>query len=181
MARGQVGAGRDKGDDMRRMAVILAAVTAFAVPASVAAVALGAGPAGASSSTTCTKLKGSVSGNTVTISKCNDLAPKPPKNTLKPDKNNKEITGEPSLLEPGASGTLAWQPSGVTFVNHTLTATTNGTQGSCKKSTDLEYTATGDIVSSNSPYVHAGDHWSVNVCVTSKFKLYFPTGASWTF
>jgi len=163
---------------MRRLAVVLAAVTAFAVPASVAAVALSSTSAFAAGSLTCSKISGSGAG-AITIKKCNDLAPKPPKNTLKPDKNNKEMTGTATVLIPGSTGTLTWQPSQATTIVYSETATPEG-QGPCKKSTDTEYTATGEVMGGTSTYTHSGDTYSVNVCVTSKLKVYLPAGQSWT-
>jgi len=164
---------------MRRLAVMVAAVTAFAVPVSIAAVTLTASPASASGTLTCAKLSGSGIG-TITIKKCNDLAPKPPKGTLKPDKNNKEMTGNGLDLVPGMSGTLTWSPSGETTIVESLTATAEG-QGSCKNSKFYEEVATGEVIGGTSPYTSAGQTYSVNVCVASKsLKISLPPGGSWT-
>jgi hypothetical protein len=164
---------------MRRLAVMVAAVTAFAVPVSIAAVTLTASPASASGTLTCSKLSGSGIG-AIIIKKCNDLAPKPPKNTLKPDKQNKEMTGNGLDLVPGMSGTLTWSPSGETTTVESISATDIG-QGTCKNSKFFEETATGEVTGGNSPYTSPGQMYSVDVCVaSSNDKVSLAPGTSWT-
>lgn len=162
---------------MRRMFLFVVALTTVAVPTSIAAVTLSAGPAAAGTGTLiCSKISGN-GGGTVTIKKCNDKAEVATKhgNVLKPDKNNKTISGSgPSLV---AGGTLTWAPSGQTINVGSLTTTSPG-QGACPTKW-TEEDSTGSIAAgSTSPYVNTGDTFSSRICVNSKLKVKLVAGTN---
>jgi hypothetical protein len=160
---------------MRRVPLALAAVVMLAVPTSILAVTLSAAPAGATAKLVCTKLSGSGAG-TITIKKCNDTVVINGK--VKPDKNNKSMSGAATALVAGATGTLHWTPSGQTTIVKSLSATAVG-QGSCKAK-DTQYDATGEVTGGTSKYTAAGQMYSVKVCVTTKLKVSLAPGTNWT-
>ena len=144
---------------------------AVALPTSIVAVGLTAGPAAAGGTLVCQKVGGSGSG-TVTIKKCNDTVVINGK--VKADKNNKTITGSgPSLV---AGGALTWQPSQQTTIVGGLTTTSPG-QGICPTNWSEEDT-TGSVTGGTSPYTHAGDTFSSKICVNKHLKLKLAPGTS---
>ena len=162
---------------MRRMFLFAVAVTTVAVPTSIAAVTLSAGPAAAGAGTLiCTKISGSV-GGTVVIKKCNDTVVVATKHgsKVKPDKNNKTLSGSgPSLV---AGGTLTWAPSGQT-VNVGSLSTTSPGQGGCPTNW-TEEDSTGSIAAgSTSPYVNTGDTFSSRICVNKHLKVKLVAGTT---
>ena len=134
---------------MRRLVLVFTTVTALAVPTSIAAVTLTAGPAAAASSIQCAKLGGNITG-TIVIAKCS------PKNKL-----YKTLSGTASLLAGG--GPLTWSPGGQTTIVSAPTTTSPG-QGSCPKKW-TEYDSTGTVTGGTSTYTHAGDTFSSRACV----------------
>jgi hypothetical protein len=156
----------------RRLTFLAAAVMAVAVPTSVAAVSLTAGPAAASGTLTCSKLSGSGAG-TIIIKKCNDTTII--KGKVKPDHQNKTISGQgPSLV---AGGTLTWAPSGQTINVGNLVTTSPG-QGVCPTKWSEEDTTGQVTAGSTSPYVHTGDTFSSKICVSSKLKVKLAPGTT---
>jgi hypothetical protein len=160
---------------MRRVPLALAAVVMLAVPTSILAVSLSAVPAGASVRLVCNKLSGS-GASTITIKKCNDTVVINGK--VKPDKNNKSMSGTATALVAGATGTLTWSPSGQTTIVHSFTATPSG-QGTCKAK-DTLYNATGEVTGGTSKYTSAGQMYSVKVCVSTKLKVSLAPGTTWS-
>jgi hypothetical protein len=138
-------------------------------------VTLSSAPAGATTRLVCTKLSGS-GASTITIKKCNDTVVINGK--VKPDKNNKSMSGTATALVPNAMGTLTWSPSGETTKVKSLTANPSG-QGPCKAKSTL-YNATGEVTGGTSPYTSAGQMYSVKVCVSSKLKVSLAPGTNWT-
>jgi hypothetical protein len=134
---------------MRRMILSAVTVVGFAVPTSIAAVTLTAGPAAAASSIQCGKLAGDITG-TIVIAKCS------PKNKL-----YKTLSGTASLLAGG--GALTWSPGGQTTIVSAPTTTSPG-QGSCPNKW-TEYDSTGTVTGGTSTYTHAGDTFSSKSCV----------------
>lgn len=153
---------------MRRLLLIVTALTTVAVPASVATVTLAA-PAGAASGLTCGKLSGSYTA-TVTFKKC--IVPKADK------KLDKSLAGDGSVLVGG--GALTWSPSGDTTIVGTPTATSPG-QGSCPNKwteEDVTFTVTGGT----STLTQAGDTGVSRVCIDLKnFKIKLVKGTVATF
>jgi hypothetical protein len=138
---------------MRRMFVAVAAAATLAVPA--AAFLATSSPATASSSVSCKKVTGSISG-TITMKSC---TPK--------DKNNKSLSGIATQLATG--GTLTWSPSNGTTIVGNINTTSPG-QGGCKNGS-TEYDTTGTVTGGTSTYTHVNDTLTSRTCVTSKGKL----------
>jgi hypothetical protein len=137
---------------MRRLLTGAAVAVALSIPASVAAVGVvSSAPAFASSSITCTSLKGTITG-TVTIGKC----------TPSGGKGYKSASAPASSLASG--GTLTWTKSGAT-TTVSLSVTSPG-QGGCKKGY-VEEDATGSVTAASTtgagiPAV--GDATSARAC-----------------
>jgi len=136
---------------MRRVMMGVAALAMVAVPVGVATVTL-APAANATSSITCAKLGGSISG-TITIKKCS------PKNKL-----YKSLSGTATLLAGG--GALTWAPGGQTTIVSAPSTTSPG-QGACKKG-NAEYISTGTVTGGTSTYTHVGDTFHSETCVATK-------------
>lgn len=142
---------------MRRLLLATTAVVAFAIPASFAAMAAMPGTAGAATAPTCKKLSGSVTGGSITITKCS------PKN-----KSYKTATGSVSTLESG-SGNISWNGGATTAVSVTFTQDASST---CPKG-DSEYSISGSVTggSSGNTYTASGQSISAQVCVTSTLSF----------
>jgi|GEM_PF-1927777 len=143
---------------MRRLIMVLAAVTTVAVPVSIATVTL-APAANAAVSLTCAKLSGTETGS-VTVKKCS--VPKADKKTFKA-----LTAANATALATG--GTLTWSSSGdhVTVGSPTLSS---GPAGACP-SNDTTETATGTVISGDGVVTHSGDTFKTTVCITSKGKI----------
>jgi len=143
---------------MRRLIMVLTAVTTVAVPVSIATVTL-APAANAGVSLTCAKLKGTESG-AVSVFKC--AVPKADKKTFK-----KLTASNATALATG--GTLTWTSSGdhVTVGTPTLSS---GPAGACP-SKDTAETATGTVVVGDGVVTHNGDTFKTTVCISSKGKI----------
>ncbi len=145
---------------MRRILTMVALAATITIPASVAVTTLGsAGPAFASSSVTCSKLKGSDSG-TVTISKC----------TPSGGKGYKSASGTAATLATG--GNITWKSSKATTTVGDASVTSPG-QGGCKKgSTEYDFTGKVTAASTSGTGIPAvNDTVSARACVTSKGAL----------
>jgi hypothetical protein len=126
------------------------AATSLALPT---AVAFGVtSSASASSSVTCKKVSGVITG-TITIKSCK------PKNAA-----DKTLSGNAGLLAGG--GTLTWAPSGDTTVVSSITTTSPG-QGACKTGS-TEFDSTGTVTGGTSTYTIVGDTLSSRTCVSTK-------------
>jgi len=147
---------------MRRVFLVVASVTAMALPVSLAAVSLST-PAGAASGVACKKLTGTATGN-FTVTKC---TPK--------SKQNKKATGSSTSLATG-SGTITWSPS-----HGTTTVSLSETQsGSSCPAGSTEYVVTGSVTGGTSTYTSAGDAVSGDVCLSGTGKLTLVKGTSMT-
>jgi hypothetical protein len=145
---------------MRRLLLATTAVVAFAVPASFLVTAALPGTAGAATAPTCKKLSGSVTGGTITITKCS------PKG--KAYKAYKTATGAVSTLESG-SGNLTWNGGATTAVSVTFS---QDASSSCPKG-DTEYSISGSVTggSTGNTYTASGQSISASVCVTSSLSF----------
>jgi hypothetical protein len=145
---------------MRRLLLATTAVVAFAVPASLVLTAALPGTAGAATAPTCKKLSGSVTGGSITITKCS------PKG--KAYKAYKTATGQVSTLESG-SGNISWNGGATTAVSVSFTQASSST---CPKG-DSEYTISGSVTggSSGNTYTASGQTISAQVCVTSTLSF----------
>jgi hypothetical protein len=141
---------------MRRVLLAAVAVATVAIPTTVAVAGITT-PAWASSSVTCKVVKGSVSSNTITFSKC---SPK--------SKTNKSASAAASSLQGEAGGTLTWTKSAQTTVIQV--STTSPGQGGCPKGS-TEYDATGSVTGGTSTYTHVGDAVSSRLCLSAKFTF----------
>ena len=137
---------------------MVAIAATISIPASVATLA-SAGPAFASSSVTCTSLKGSDTG-TVTIGKCSPSG----------GKGYKTASGTAATLATG--GNITWKNSkATTTVGDTSTSSPG--QGGCKKGS-TEYDFTGKVTAASTSGVGipaVGDTVSARACVTAKGGL----------
>ena len=143
---------------MRRLFMVLAAVTTVAVPVGIATVTL-APAASAHVSLTCAKLSGSESGS-VTVKKCA---------VSKADKKLYKSLTAANATALATGGTLTWESSGkhVTVGAPTLSS---GPAGACP-SKDTTETATGTVVSGDGVVTHNGDTFKTTVCITSSGKI----------
>ena len=137
---------------MRKLPVVLALVSALAVPSAVA-VGL-SGTAGAATTPSCGTLTGTAA-TTVTISKCTPVKA-----------GYTSASGKSSSLENG--GTLTWSSSKktTTIAKPKLTKVTN----KCG-SGYTEEKATGKITGGSSTYTKKGETFTAYVCVGAKLKL----------
>jgi hypothetical protein len=154
---------------MRRLLTGAAVAVALSIPASVAAVGVvSSAPAFASSSISCTSLKGTISGS-ITIGKC----------TPSGGKGYKTASAPAASLASG--GTITWKKSGAT-TTLSLAATSPG-QGGCKKGY-LEYDATGSVTAASTTGVGipaVGDTTSARACVdATNGKIALVKGTSFT-
>ncbi len=150
---------------MRRILTVVAIAATITIPASVATLGA-AGPAFASSSVSCTSLKGSDTG-TVTIGKC----------TPSGGKGYKTASGAAATLATG--GNITWKNSGATTTVGDASVTSPG-QGGCKKKT-TEYDFSGKVTAASTTGVGipaVGDTVSARACVTSSGKLSLVKGTS---
>ncbi len=147
-----------KGKEMRRLIMVLAAVTTVAVPVGVATVVL-APASNAAVSLTCAKLKGSESGS-VSVSKC--AVPKADKKTFK-------TLSAQNATALATGGTLTWSSSGA-HVTISAPHLTSGPAGACP-SKDTTETATGTVAVGDGVVTHNGDTFKTTVCITSKGKI----------
>lgn len=145
---------------MRRLLIVLAAVTTVAVPTSIAVVAA-APAASAHSSLTCAKLKGTELG-TVEASHCS-VIPTADKKTYK------DLSGNSTQLATG--GTLKWTGGATVIVGKpTLSSPTGGCKATKpgKAPTQTEELAVGTVLGGTSVLTHAGDQFRAEVCLTIK-------------
>jgi hypothetical protein len=150
---------------MRRILTVVAIAATITIPASVATLGA-AGPAFASSSVSCTSLKGSDSG-TVTIGKC----------TPSGGKGYKTASGTAATLATG--GNITWKSSKATTTVGDAGVTSPG-QGGCKKGS-TEYDFTGKVTAASTSGVGipaVGDTVSARACVSSKGALSLVKGTS---
>jgi hypothetical protein len=151
---------------MRRILAVAIIASAISVPATVATLGMASGQAFASSSVSCTGLKGSATG-TITISKCSPSG----------GKGYKSASGTGAELATG--GNITWKSSGATTTIGDASFNDEG-QGSCKKN-DTEYSYTGQVTGASTtgtgiPAV--GDTVSGDVCLTSSGKVSLVKGTS---
>jgi len=147
---------------MRRKVLAVVALFGFAIPTSIAVVAM-APAAQAASSVTCKKVTGTISGN-ITIKTCS---------VAKADKKTyKSLTG--SAVQLATGGTLTWSSSGASI---TISAPTLSTPppGTCKPK-DTAETATGTVTAGDGVVAQTGDTFSATVCYTSSGKLSLAKG-----
>jgi len=155
---------------MRRLFTIAATAAALAVPASIATAGfVEVGTAGAASTIQCksVKLKGTLTGGTLTIGKC----------TPSGGKGYKSASGSTAALLAG--GNLTWTNSGAT-TTVTFTDTSPG-QGVCAKNY-AEFDAIGSVTAASTTGVGipaVGDTTSATVCVdVAKNKLKLAPGTT---
>ncbi len=136
---------------MRRIVLSAVIGLGFAVPTTAALVGTQSQSAfAASSSVSCKKLTGTVTGN-ITISKCK------PKNS-----QYVSATGATSSLETG--GPVTWSPSKQTTSSSTTVSSPG--QGACAAgSTEEDATGTVTAQSKHNKYTKVGDVVSLRVCV----------------
>ena len=157
---------------MRRLVMVLAGVTAVAVPISLAAVT-SAPAAGATVSITCTKLKGTHF-DSVTISRCS--VPTGDKKVYK----NLGTLDERVVLDTG--GTLYWDPKPIPLLppgQPDLPTTIIGTPtisslppADCpNKDTAEAEMVTAPVTGGTSTVTHVGDTFKAEVCVTRKNEI----------
>jgi len=148
---------------MRRVLFVLATITTFAVPVTIAAFS-GATAASAASSLTCSKMKGTAAG-TVSISKCS---------VVKADKKTfKDLNGSSVQLATG--GTLTWASSGETVTISAPVLTTPPT-GTCPAKDVGAFIATGTVTGGTSTITQAGDTFSATVCEAKNGKVSLAKG-----
>jgi hypothetical protein len=157
---------------MRRLFTVAAVAAALAVPASVAATGfVEVGTAGAASSVQCSKIKlsGTLTGGTLTFSKC----------TPSGGKGYKEATGSTAALLAG--GNITWSNSGAT-TTVSFTDSSPG-QGVCAKNY-AEFDAVGRVTAASTSGVGipaVGDVTSTKVCVdATKNKLKLAPGTTFS-
>jgi hypothetical protein len=132
----------------------VAALGALAIPTTVLVAT--SSPAGASSSLTCKKVSGSITGTT-TISKCS--VPKADKKTYK------SASGNSTVLAGG--GNITWKSSGATT---SISAPTISSGTKCPAA-DSDVIATGSVTGGTATVTNAGDTFSGEFCITSKGKI----------
>jgi hypothetical protein len=137
---------------MRKLPVVLALVSALAVPSAVA-VGL-AGTAGATTTPSCGKLTGTAA-TTVTISECTPAKA-----------GYTSASGKSSSLLNGGSLTWSSSKKTTTIAKPTLTKETN----KCGKGYSEEK-ATGKITGGTSTYTKKGETFTAYVCVGAELKL----------
>jgi len=145
---------------MRRVILGVAALATMAVPVGIVTLTM-APAANASSSITCTKLKGTETG-VVTVSKCS--VPSADKKTYK------SLGG--SAVQLATGGSLSWTSSGATTIVSAPTLSTPS--GGCKATkpgkapTQTETLATGTVTGGTSAVTHVGDTYRIELCITIK-------------
>lgn len=155
---------------MRRLFLVFAACTAFAVPVSLTALATATPAWAAGSSVTCAKFTVSSSG-TVAAKSCSPTSGTWNKTQKK---EWKELSGSTSALSNG--GTLTWTNGGtITISKPTLTPGTKCTP-STKLTTDEVATGTVTTTSGGNQPANAGDAFSAEVCLYSNGKIKQATG-----
>jgi len=159
---------------MRRMVLAAVTVFGFAVPASIAVVAM-APAAQAASSGSCAKVKGSVAAGLV-FSKCTPVP--------KADKQTYKALTATNIASLATGGTLTWSGGAtVTFGLPTLvTPPTNPCKGPSKKlPQDTIEHAVGTVTTGDGVVSQTGDSFSITICISAKNgKIYFPPGANLT-
>lgn len=153
---------KSKGNDMRRLIMIVAALATMAVPTTIAVVALSS-PATAAVSLTCKKLTGSTNGP-VTAKKCS---------VIKADKKLYKTLSAPSAIDLATGGTLTWSSSGTTTV--VGAPTLSSPTGNCPKK-DTEELAVGTVTGGSSAVTHAGDTFQAEVCISPAGKIKLAKG-----
>jgi hypothetical protein len=149
---------------MRRLVVVVALASAFAIP-SVVLLTVASGTASAQTAPSCKKLTGTISGN-FTISKCT------PKN-----KQDKTATGS-SLALAGGSGSVTWSPSnGTTDVTVTFSQASSNT--GCKSGA-TKYDISGSVTGGTSTYTASGQSVSAEACDSSTGSLSLAKGTTMT-
>jgi hypothetical protein len=151
---------------MRRILAVAIIASAISVPATVATLGMASGQAFATSSVSCTGLKGTATG-TITISKCSPSG----------GKGYKTASGASASLATG--GNITWKSSGATTTIGDTSVSSPG-QGSCaKKDTQYDYTGTVTAASTSGTGIpKVGDSVSGDVCLTSSGKITLVKGTT---
>ncbi len=150
---------------MRRLLLTAAAIASMAIPASV--IVGTATPSFATSSVTCTGLKGTISG-TVTIKTCSPSG----------GKAYKSASGAAASL--ATHGTITWKGGGTTTISGGSAVVASPNKCAAVKAGDLEYSFSATVSAATTVGVgipKVGDTVSANACVSTKGKISLAPGS----